>query len=148
MRLRRAGSSAAAAGIRPRAPARMAWRSAMPSTLSGQSAQVTMTSATPDAAIYYTVDSTTPTAASQLYGGPVAIGISAVVKAIAVSPTLGTSLPVTVVYTGIGAPPNDNFANAAPISGTLPFEKYDDNYSATAQAGEPHHAGVSALKTV
>jgi hypothetical protein len=59
---------------------------------------VTLTSQTPDAVIYYTTNGSTPTAASTLYSKPVPVSTSLTIKAIAVSPTLGTSVVSSAAY--------------------------------------------------
>jgi hypothetical protein len=46
------------------------------------------------------------------------------------------------------APANDNFANAAVLSGALPITRTDSNAGATAESGEPNHAGNAATASV
>ncbi|WP_109485818.1 chitobiase/beta-hexosaminidase C-terminal domain-containing protein [Occallatibacter savannae] len=53
---------------------------------------VKLTSQTPDAVIYYTTDGSTPTPASNQYTRPITVASSETIRAIAVSPTLGTSV--------------------------------------------------------
>ena len=50
---------------------------------------VTLTSATADAAIYYTTNGTTPNGGSTVYTGPIAVGASETIQAVAISPTRG-----------------------------------------------------------
>jgi hypothetical protein len=57
-----------------------------------------LTSKTPDAVMYYTTNGSTPTAASTLYSKPVPVSTSLTIKAIAVSPTLGTSVVSSAAY--------------------------------------------------
>jgi hypothetical protein len=59
---------------------------------------VTLSSITPDAVIYYTTNGSAPTAASTLYSKPVAVSTSLTIKAIAISPTLGTSVVSSAAY--------------------------------------------------
>jgi hypothetical protein len=59
---------------------------------------VTLTSATPDAVIYYTINGSTPTAASTMYSKPVPVSTSLTMKGIAISPTLGTSVVSSAAY--------------------------------------------------
>jgi len=57
------------------------------------------------AAIYYTTDGWTPTAASTRYTGPITIDSTTVVQAIAISPYGGRSRVASAVYTVKGVPP-------------------------------------------
>lgn len=59
---------------------------------------VTLTSSTPGAAIHYTLDGSRPTAASAVHAGPVAVGTSAVLKAIARAPGFSDSPVSTGLY--------------------------------------------------
>jgi Legume lectin domain/Chitobiase/beta-hexosaminidase C-terminal domain len=59
---------------------------------------VVLSSATADASIHYTTDGTTPTAASIQYSSPIAAAASETIKAIAVSPTVGTSNLASAAY--------------------------------------------------
>ena len=60
---------------------------------------VTLSSKTSDAVMYYTTNGTNPTAASTKYTGPIPVANSLTIKAIAVSPTLGTSVISAASYT-------------------------------------------------
>lgn len=71
---------------------------------------VKLTSKTPDAVIYYTTNGTTPTAASTLYTGPINVANTETLLTIAVSPTLGTSVPSAASYTIQGSSSNASFA--------------------------------------
>ncbi len=74
-----------------------------PSAGSYASAQaVTITSTTPGAAIHYTTDGSTPTAASTLYGGPVDVSATTTLRAIATAAGYADSAVGTAAYT-IGA---------------------------------------------
>ncbi len=60
---------------------------------------VTISTVTADAAIHYTLDSSTPSASSPLYTGPITLNGSAIVSAVAIKPGLysGYSAPVSFV---------------------------------------------------
>ncbi len=60
---------------------------------------VTITDATRGAAIYYTVNATTPTTASTVYSGPISVTANETIKAIAVAPGYGQSAVATATYT-------------------------------------------------
>ena len=60
---------------------------------------VTITDGTTDAAIYYTLDGSTPTTASKLYSGAIAVSANETIKAIAVAPGYANSAVGTAVYT-------------------------------------------------
>lgn len=60
---------------------------------------VTLTTATKDAKIFYTLDGTTPTESSSRYTGPITVSDSVTLKAIAVKTNLETSPVLTEVYT-------------------------------------------------
>jgi hypothetical protein len=59
---------------------------------------VALTSATPDAVIYYTTNGTAPTAGSSQYSSPIVVDANETVKAIAISPTLGISNVESAAY--------------------------------------------------
>ncbi|MGB6689195.1 MAG: chitobiase/beta-hexosaminidase C-terminal domain-containing protein [Terracidiphilus sp.] len=66
---------------------------------------VTLRSATANAAIYYTTNGTTPTAASARYSRAIAVDATETIKAIAISPTAGSSIIRNAAYV-IHAPPS------------------------------------------
>lgn len=80
---------------------------------------VAITSATPEAQIYYTLDGSVPTADSLLYKEPIEIKEKTTVKAIAVKEGMNNSSVVTAVYT-IGDAPIEAVADPAfsPAGGT------------------------------
>jgi hypothetical protein len=59
---------------------------------------VTLKSVTSDAVMYYTTNGVNPTAASTKYSSPIPVSTSLTIKAIAVSPTLGTSVVSSASY--------------------------------------------------
>jgi len=64
---------------------------------------VSMTDATPGAAVYYSTDGSIPTTSSTLYTGPVVVSSNQTIKAIAVAAGYGNSVVTTATYT-ISAP--------------------------------------------
>jgi hypothetical protein len=70
---------------------------------------VTLKSVTSDAVMYYTTNGSTPTAASTKYLGPIPVSNSLTIKAIAVSPTLGTSVVSSASYV-IGSTSTKSFS--------------------------------------
>jgi Chitobiase/beta-hexosaminidase C-terminal domain/Bacterial Ig-like domain/PKD domain/RoxA-like, cytochrome c-like len=84
----------------------------------GAAQNVTLTSATPGATFYYTLDGTTPTTASTLYSGAINIAVTKTLKAIATKGSMTASGVLTSVYT-IGSPcAKPTFANSASGSTT------------------------------
>ena len=75
---------------------------------------VSITDATPGAAIYITLDGTTPTTLSQGYNGPINASGNLTINAIAVAPGYLPSEPATAAYT-IDSPPT---ATITTIAGT------------------------------
>ena len=59
---------------------------------------VSLSSATSDAKIYYTTDGSTPTASSNAYSGPIAVSSSETINSVAISPTVGNSNAVSAAY--------------------------------------------------
>lgn len=68
-------------------------------TFTGASLSVTLSSATPDAKIYYTTDGTTPTANSTEYTTAISVTATTTIKAIAVKDGMINSNVMTEVYT-------------------------------------------------
>ena len=63
------------------------------------SQSVTITDTTPNSTIYYTLNNTSPTTSSSLYSGPVFVGTTETLTAIAAAPGLGNSQPFAGLYT-------------------------------------------------
>lgn len=61
--------------------------------------EVSLTSATADAKIYYTIDGSTPTMESELYLAPITISAAVTIKAIAVADGYDPSAVLTAAYT-------------------------------------------------
>jgi len=59
---------------------------------------ITISDTTPNAAIYYTTDGTTPTTASKRYSGPVVITQTTMVQAVAIASGYTMSQVVTATY--------------------------------------------------
>lgn len=71
---------------------------------------VALSSATPGAAIYYTIDGSTPTTASTLYTAPLAISATKTINAFAIAPEDTPSPAATGIYT-ISAGPTIDFSS-------------------------------------
>ncbi|MFD0673080.1 chitobiase/beta-hexosaminidase C-terminal domain-containing protein [Cohnella sp. GCM10027633] len=74
-----------------------------PSGSYASSQSVAITTATPDADIYYTLDGSAPTSQSSLYAAPIAIGTTATLRAIAVKGGEHDSLEAKATYTISGS---------------------------------------------
>jgi hypothetical protein len=59
---------------------------------------LTITDASPNASIYYTVDGTTPSTSSNLYTGSIPVSVNETVQAVATAPGLRNSLVVSASY--------------------------------------------------
>ncbi len=96
-------------------------------TYSGPQA-LSLTSATSGATIYFTIDGTTPTASSLKYTGPIYVGASETVNAIATAPNLSPSAVLSGAYT-ITPVYTFNFSNGfttAQSSGLMTFNGSTD----------------------
>ena len=74
---------------------------------------VTLSSATTDAVIYYTTDGTTPDGGSTKYSAPFAVSATETIEAVAISPTYGSSDIVTAAYVIQNTQPAATFAVTA-----------------------------------
>jgi hypothetical protein len=81
-------------------------------TFSG-SLKVTLTDATPGAAIYYTTDGSTPTASSKLYTGPITVTSSEVITALASAAGYLQNAPVAATYSSASTTASPVFSLAA-----------------------------------
>jgi hypothetical protein len=82
---------------------------------------VALSSATSDAVIYYTTNGTAPTAGSTQYSAPISVGTSETIEAIAISPTIGTSMVKSAAYVISGTGSSASFSLAAsPIAAVTP----------------------------
>ncbi len=75
---------------------------------------VVIASTTPGATFYYTTNGSTPTTSSTLYNGPISVGVSETLNAIAVAPNFNTSAVGTAAYIiNLPAAPGPTFSAAA-----------------------------------
>jgi sugar lactone lactonase YvrE len=77
-----------------------------PASGSNVPANVTITSATPGAAIYYTLDGSLPTQGSTLYGGPVYLASPSTIRAVAFTNGWTPSVASVAYYGPLSAPAN------------------------------------------
>ncbi len=106
------------------------------------STNVSITCATPDATIRYTLDGTEPTATSKVYMGPIAISDDVVITVKAWADGMNPSAAISAAYTfdvSQGAPPGDYFINPIIISGASGTRVVEDNSFYTEESGEPLH---------
>lgn len=71
----------------------------LPTGTYGTAQTLTLSDTNSNATIYYTTDGSTPTTSSAVYSGPLTIGATETVSAIAVAPSLGTSPVISNTYT-------------------------------------------------
>ena len=60
---------------------------------------VALSTTTPDASIFYTLDGTTPTASSNIYDGPIEVTAAVTIKAVALKAGMDPSAVLTAAYT-------------------------------------------------
>ena len=78
---------------------------------------VTLSTTTSGATIYYTIDGSTPTASSTLYGGAISVATTETIKAIAVKSGMSNSDVMSKTYT-INLPGQVATPSASPVGGT------------------------------
>jgi Chitobiase/beta-hexosaminidase C-terminal domain/Legume lectin domain len=99
---------------------------------------VTISDLTPLATIYFTTDGTTPTTSSSVYSGPITVGTSETVKAVAVALNLVASPVSTATYT-INAANVINFPTGF-AAGSL---KYDGSAALSGTAAQLTNGGTA-----
>ena len=121
---------------------------------------VSIADTTPGAAIYYTIDGSTPTTGSQLYSVPFTISATTTINAIATASGFTQSAPGSASYTyspaTSGSPVSDEFNEtslnsatwqvAAPVGGSATLS--NGELVLTVPAGSNHDATVPALDAV
>ena len=104
---------------------------------------VTLTSATGDAAIYYTTDGSTPNAASTHYASPIAVAASETISAIAISPSMGASSVESAAFLIEGAL-NPTFALGGDTTETIaPGGSATSNLTITPSGGFTGNVALS-----
>jgi hypothetical protein len=96
--------------------------------------QVTITSATSGATIYYTTDGSTPTTGSTKYTGPVSISATETLKAIATASGLSNSAVASGLYTIQSGAPQAARPSFSPAPGTYTSAQNVSLFSTTAGA--------------
>lgn len=111
---------------------------------------VSMTSATPGAAIYYTLNGTRATEQSTLYSGPITLTATTTVRAVAISDATSLSAETQATYQKVDriTPENDDFLNARIISGSSGESISESNIDATKETGEPDHGNNGATNSL
>ena len=113
---------------------------------------VTITSATEGASIYYSVNGSTPTAASIPYSGPITLTESMTITAIAVKDGMNDSETVTAVFTKIAdGKPGDDKPSDGNTSGGVPSVSYTVTVDSTAggtAAASPRTSAKGGLITI
>ena len=85
---------------------------------------VTITDSTPDAAIHYTTNGTTPTASSPVYSGPIPITVSGTtLEAIAIAPGFGQSPLQKGIYTITNQTTTPNSSEVVTVTDATPNAK-------------------------
>jgi hypothetical protein len=100
---------------------------------------VTISDASPGAAIYYTTDGSTPTAASTVYSSPITVSVTETIKAIAIAKGLSASAVTSATYT-INVP--DFSLAASPASLTVTAGQSGTS-SVSVTPANGFHTGVS-----
>jgi hypothetical protein len=71
----------------------------LPTGTYGSAQSLTLTDATANSSIYYTTDGSTPTTESALYSGPISIGATETISAMAIAPGLASSPVIANTFT-------------------------------------------------
>jgi hypothetical protein len=79
---------------------------------------VTISSTTPGAAIHYTTDGSTPTAASPAFASAISVAATTTLKAVAIATGFGDSAVATAAYTITAPPPVAATPTFSPVAGT------------------------------
>jgi hypothetical protein len=102
----------------------------------GTAQSVALSSGTPDAVMYYSTDGTTPTAGSTQYSAPIPVGTSETVEAIAISPTVGTSMVESAAYVISNTAPTGSFSlTASPATAVAPGASTTSTVTITPSGG-------------
>jgi hypothetical protein len=110
---------------------------------------VTITDSTVHAAIYYTTDGTSPTPASNLYGGPIVVPASETVRAIAVATGYTISTIGSAAYVILPpAVPTLTWATPAPISYGTPLSISQLNATASVPGTFTYNPSASTILPV
>jgi hypothetical protein len=96
---------------------------------------VVLSSVVGDAVVYYTIDGTTPTAASTKYSSPIAVAASKTINAIAISPILGSSSVASAAYVIQGPTPPSFALSGSAISPFGPGASATSNLTITPSGG-------------
>lgn len=108
---------------------------------------VTISSQTADAAIYYTTDGSNPTAASTQYQAPIPASSSETINAIAISKTVGTSQAASAAYV-IQPASNPSFSvSGNPVSIATPGASANATVTITPSGGFTGNVALSCAVT-
>lgn len=103
---------------------------------------ITISCATANAIVFYTLDGTVPTSSSTRYTGPVTLSASTTIKARAYRSGMSPSLVAVASYTydiGQDCAQGDYFSNPVPIQGASGSHTIADISVFTTEDGEPTH---------
>ncbi|TDF94034.1 chitobiase/beta-hexosaminidase C-terminal domain-containing protein [Paenibacillus piri] len=110
-------------------------------------AQISLSTATPGATIYYTVDGSTPTLKSQVYNSPITITTDMTIKAYAIKAGMIDSEVATFAYhVSDPGPGSDNVAPVWPSNSSLTASKVGKKELALAWTAASDNVGVAGYK--